>query len=223
MPIENEDKMIGSLPDILENVDDLYEGNLKYYFKVFMERAKNLNNPYHNFRHIGHFVWLCWEALKFYKRTEIVISKRDARDLLVVGMNHDFDHTGTVGPDWINIKRAVAGLEDCCHPDDRPYLKGMVSLLCATEYPHNTSIEVGLLVQIMWDADLAQVFDPAWFQEVILGLAAEQGKSPLEMLEAQESFLLNLKFHTQWAQERFNTEVIKSKIIEVQRLLAILQ
>jgi len=36
-----------------ENEENLYEGNLIYYFQVLFFMAKNLYNPYHNFRHMN--------------------------------------------------------------------------------------------------------------------------------------------------------------------------
>lgn len=42
----------GSIPDIILNREGLYRGDLKHYFKVLFNNAKNLNNPYHNFRHM---------------------------------------------------------------------------------------------------------------------------------------------------------------------------
>ena len=41
----------GSLPQIVRNDQDLYEGDLTHYLKVIFNHAINLNNPYHNFRH----------------------------------------------------------------------------------------------------------------------------------------------------------------------------
>jgi hypothetical protein len=44
----------GSLPQIVRNDHKLYEGNLVHYLQVIFNHAINLNNPYHNFRHMFH-------------------------------------------------------------------------------------------------------------------------------------------------------------------------
>lgn len=80
--------LIGVIDDEL----NLYDGNLRYYFKVVFEKARNLNNPYHNFRHIFHVTWLCYKALAYYKENNKPIDKNDARALLIAAMFHDFDH-----------------------------------------------------------------------------------------------------------------------------------
>jgi hypothetical protein len=56
----------GSLPQIIRNDQDLYEGDLVCYLPAIFNHAVNLNNPYHNFRHMFHVLWLCHDARKFY-------------------------------------------------------------------------------------------------------------------------------------------------------------
>src|SRR5262249_51563583 len=56
----------GSLPQIVRNDHNLYDGNLVHYLQVIFSHAINLNNPYHNFRHMFHVLWLCHEACGFY-------------------------------------------------------------------------------------------------------------------------------------------------------------
>ena len=44
----SEVEISGDLPKIIGNEENLYEGNLIYYFRVLFFRANNLYNPYHN-------------------------------------------------------------------------------------------------------------------------------------------------------------------------------
>src|SRR5437899_12891226 len=85
----------GILPQIVRNDQDLYEGDLSHYLKVIFNHAINLNNPYHNFRHMFHVLWLCHEACKFYADG---LTKRDKRNLLIAAVFHDFDHLGNSSP-----------------------------------------------------------------------------------------------------------------------------
>lgn len=210
----------GSIPEIIRNEARFYEGNLVGYFRTVFHHAKNLSNPYHNFRHICHVMWLCYQACLYYSST---LSKRDMRNLLIASLFHDFDHTGKAGPDAVNIEKAIAGFKTHILPEDEPHFGGIAELIRVTQYPYIIPSEnVDLLGQIIRDADLSQALNVAWIQQVIFGLAAEWGKNPLEVLRMQDRFHSNLKFYTTWAQEMFPKSVIETKSAEARELLDLL-
>ncbi len=211
----------GSLPSIIRNDDNLYEGNLNHYFKVIFFQAQNLEKPYHNFRHMFHALWLCYQACIYYRRELTVV---EMRNLLIAIMFHDFDHPGLFGNDDLNIERSVRALEKHIAPEDRASLEDIKYLMRATEYPHTSPSEsLSLSGKIIRDADVAQGFSTAWIQQVIFGLSSEWGKTPVDLLILQESFLRNLKFNTEWAQSMFPQSDIDAKIQESKELLALLQ
>jgi HD superfamily phosphodiesterase len=210
----------GSIPQIVNNSDGLYEGDLRHYFKVVFEKAQNLSNPYHNFRHIFHVVYLCYKAIHYY---EGKIGKRDARALLIAAMFHDFNHRGKTGNDDLNIILALRGLWDNILEEDKPLFPLMVKLIQATEYPHKTpGEELSLLAQILRDADISQAFSLAWIQQIVFGLAGEMGMPTKAILEMQGKFLASIKFQTTWAKEEYPKEVILAKVTEANELLACL-
>jgi hypothetical protein len=57
---------------------------------------------------------------------------------------------------------------------------------------------------------------------VIFGLAAEWGKTPMELLEMQAPFLSSLRFNTEWARSIFPREYVQEKISEATELLSLL-
>ena len=57
----------GDLPKIIGNEEQLYEGELTFYFRTLFFRSRNLHNPYHNFRHMLHVLWLCHKASRYYQ------------------------------------------------------------------------------------------------------------------------------------------------------------
>src|SRR6266404_3629270 len=122
----------GSLPQILRNDENIYQGTLVYYLRVIFTKARNLNNPYHNFRHMFHVLWLCYAACNFYREQ---FTRRDMRNLLIAALFHDFDHSGRSGPDQYNIDRAIAGLRMHVAPEDVPYLAVVTALIQATHFP----------------------------------------------------------------------------------------
>jgi len=216
----------GDLPEIIGNEEKLYEGNLISYFRVLFYNSHNLTNPYHNFRHTLHVLWLCRKACQYYRET---LTPRQMRHLLIAALFHDFDHPGHShpgerDPDGINIEIAIAGLRRHITADDRASLPEIEALIEATHYPYKTaSEELDLLGKILRDADVAQVLSPAWIQQIVIGLAEERGVKPIEILRAQTSFLGALSFHTEWAHQMFPQELIKTKIEEAEKLVRILE
>lgn len=213
----------GSIPDIIRNADNVYEGNLIYYFKVIFLRSRNADNPYHNIRHMLHVFYLCYKACLFYGSL-MVFNKRTRRHLLIAALFHDFDHSGVSGPDIINIRTAIEGLRLHILPEDKPFCEEIEGLIKETEFPYKIpSEQLDLSAQILRDADLSQSLSVAWIQQVIFGLAKEWGKTPLEVLKMQEGFLGNLHPATSWAKTFFTQEDIQAKIQEAKELLEILE
>lgn len=219
----------GSLPLIINNKKNrLYQGNLKHYFRTIFYSAENLNNPYHNFRHMNHVLYLCYRAAEYYfpKKT---LSQRDVRNLLIAALFHDFNHTGKSGPDSENISRAIAGLCMNILPEDKNWLVDIIEIIQATEYPHKTNDkDINLCCQIIRDADKSQSFSIAWIQQVIFGLSHEWNKpdtpfTPQMVLERQDQYHKNLTFATAWARYEFPKKVIDKKLEEVSALLEILK
>ncbi|MDT7810135.1 MAG: hypothetical protein QOJ42_51 [Acidobacteriaceae bacterium] len=61
-------ELTGDLPEIIGNEENLYEGNLILYFRILFYNSTNLKNPYHNFRHTLHVLWLCQKAARIIRR-----------------------------------------------------------------------------------------------------------------------------------------------------------
>ena len=223
MPVS---QVTGDLPRIIANEERLYEGNLTFYFRILFFESQNLRNPYHNFRHMLHVLWLCHQACCYYRDK---ITARQMRNLLIAALFHDFDHPGHPhpgedDPDQINIPIAIAGLRRHIMPADRPFLPEIEALIEATHYPYKTgSDKLDLLGQIIRDADLAQALSPAWIQQVVIGLAQEWEVQPLDVLRAQGAFLAALPFYTRWARQLFPRELIQAKAKEAEQLVRLLE
>lgn len=207
----------GSVPAIVRNDAGLYEGNLVHYYRVLFNSARNLNNPYHNYRHIMHVVYLCHDACEYYVRE---LTPRQRRNLLISALFHDFDHTGKFGPDSMNISIALRAVNNFLAPEDRPYQPDIERLVALTEFPYRVPAEeLDLAALILRDADMGQALSIAWIQQVIFGLAEEWGKTLLEVIKMQAPFHAKMKFHTGWAKKMFPPEVVQAKINEAEELL----
>ena len=211
---------MANLPEIIKNIDGVYKGDLKHYFQVVMTSAKNLKNPYHNFRHMFHVTWLCYDACLFYKE---VMSPIQMRRLLIAAMFHDFDHPGRSGNDDLNIEISIRGLRKNVHPMDADNLDEIEKLIRTTQFPHIVPAEqLSLLGAILRDADLSQGLSPVWVQEIIFGLSSEMCVSPIDVFKMQAGFFTNLKFITEWGKIKFNQNIIDEKIKEANDYLGLL-
>lgn len=208
----------GSIPEIIRNEDNLYEGNLISYFRAVFNDARNLCNPYHNFRHMCHVTYLCYQACVFYKSK---LNKREMRNLLIAALFHDFDHTGKSSPDKVNINRAIKALKSHLAEEDRDQFDNIAEIIQATKWPY-TKEPANPLGMIIRDADMSQGLTIAWIQQVVFGLATEWDKTPLEILKIQPSFLKEQEFRTTWAKQAFPKKYIKQKISEIQSLINLL-
>jgi hypothetical protein len=218
-------RITGDIPQIIANEEGLYEGDLISYFQVLFFESCNLRNPYHNLRHILHVTWLCYQAAGFYRHE---LGARKIRNLLIAALFHDFDHPGHCRPgkdsDRLNIEIAIAALRRNAQPADREALPEIEALIRVTEFPYKPSASsLDLSGKIIRDADRAQVLNPAWIQQIVIGLAEEAGLAPLDMLRGQHSFLGALVFETRWARELFPPHVIAAKIAEAEALLRLLE
>lgn len=214
----------GIIPQIIRNDDGLYDGDLRYYFKIAFN-AKNVQAPYHNFRHMLHVTMLCTSALEFYKGTRYELSGREARELLIAGLFHDFDHTGRTGNDDLNIEYALRGLEKHLLLHDQPSIDRIRGMIKGTQFPYVIDASaLSLGGKILRDADASQAFSVAWIQQVIFGLAEEMGTTPLQVLQSQKKFLGKIEFHTDWAKFMFKESgQIEEKIREAEDFLEFLE
>jgi hypothetical protein len=211
---------MANLPEIIKNIDDVYEGDLKHYFQVVMTSAKNLKNPYHNFRHMFHVTWLCYDACVFYKD---IMSPKQMRNLLIAAMFHDFDHPGRSGNDDLNIEISIRGLTKNIHPYDEQDLELIASMIRTTQFPHIVSADhLSLEEAILRDADLSQGLSPVWVQEIIFGLSSEMCVSPIDVFKMQAGFFTNLKFISEWGKQKFNQNIVDEKIKEANDYLELL-
>ncbi len=210
-----------TLPNIFKNKEKLYKGDLGYYFKIIFTYAHNLNNPYHNLRHMLHVTWLCYDGCKYYHRQ---LTSKQMRNLLIAALFHDFDHSGKViGHDNKEIERAIKGLRRYIQQRDENSLKEIIDLIKSTEFPHTLLAEdISLGARILRDADLIQGMSTAWLQQVIIGLGTESSINPVQMLKKQIPFYQKLNLTTAWAKRKIGSKKIKDKLQEIQDYLNLL-
>ena len=180
---------------IINNDDGEYSGDLRHYFRVMMG-APNVNNPYHNFRHMMHVLCSAYEG-GVYEH----IPQTEMRILLVAALFHDYGHSGQMGNDALEIERAVAGFQEHVVEKDRGIAGRIEELIRATQWPHMDNTNLPYSAKILRDADFSQSLDSVWWQQIVFGLAAEFGIPVKEHLARQIIFLSELKFQSDWGKK----------------------
>jgi hypothetical protein len=213
----------GDIVSMIANRDDVYAGaNLAHYFTVVMN-APNIHHGYHGLRHMLYVTWVCYQACKFYQRLGLM-SKREARNLLIAALFHDYGHCGKAGDDAVNIEMALDGLREHVQDFDRDHLVTISTIIAATQFPHaDLGGTPSLGEQIIRDADLSQAFGTAWIGDIVAGFGSELGKTPVEMLEQQLKFLEGVKFHSNFGKVFFGQDALNAKYHETEELLALLR
>ena len=211
----------GIVPEVVNNVGGLYEGDLRHYFRYIFDNATNLGNPYHNFRHLMYALVAAHEGCDYHRQE---MSKLQIRVLLIAVVLHDANNRGKKGNDHENIKDAIRVLEDCILPEDTPFFGEISRIIWSTEYPHKKKNEnLSLDERIMRDADMTQIFYHCWFQDIIFGLGSEWRMTEMEMLSAEVEFLEKFKPCSGWGMATFTEEVIRQKREEVKSYIDLLK
>lgn len=206
------------------NVHQVYEGDLGYYFRLMLTKARNLYNLYHNARHMLHVVWLCYVALIYYVQKGMAIDLRTARNMLIAAIFHDWDHSGRTGRDDLELARAIGAMRQFLHPSDQAWVDEIEAMMRGTQFPYVVDVkDLTLCGKILRDADKSQALTNAWIQQIALGLSQEMGITALAMLKGQEAFLSSIEFGSEWAKDRFPPELIKGKIAEANLMVAMLE
>jgi hypothetical protein len=208
---------------MVQNRDDVYTGvSLTPYFRVIMA-APNIHHGYHGLRHMLHVTWVCYQACKYYQRLG-QMTKREARNLLIAAMFHDYAHCGKAGDDAVNIEQALDGLREHVEDVDRDFLVKISVIIAATQFPHSDLGGIPTLSeQVIRDADISQAFGTTWIGDIAAGFGSELGKTPIEMLEQQLMFLKGIQFHSDFGKIFFGQEAINAKWRETEELLHILK
>ena len=202
------------------------EYNLEHYFRLIWN-CPNLNLPYHNLEHLVGVMILVHEACQYHE-----IDKVTTRLLLIAALFHDYDHTGVMGDDSVNINRAVKALTLYIAEKDYKHFQQIQSYIRATEFPHAVIVHAAndenLPLYIMRDADTAYTLNERWMQSVI-GIGIEMGlgiaNMPAlqeKMLKMQEPFMTKvMTFSTEWAKEKYK-DIIEQRLTEVRDMISVL-
>ncbi|MFA7088283.1 MAG: hypothetical protein WC146_03010 [Patescibacteria group bacterium] len=200
---------------IINNEEGLYYGNLRYYFREVFQ-APNARNPYHNFRHSVYVFCQVYEGGRYEN-----LNKADMRALLIAALFHDYGHSGRIGQDREEIKNTIKSLSLIILNGDDHLWHDIRDLIESTEWPHPQDRHVFKSMKILRDADISQIVDDVWWQQVIFGLSLEHGVPPISQLKNEINFLSKLQFESDWGKMVYQPK-IDSRIREIEEFLEVL-
>ena len=172
---------------------------------VLTHNGDSTFNPYHNLNHM----MIVTEYAYILGRGQL--SKSELKELLIVSIFHDFQHTAGSQKDYFNIKLAKDGIADFFKKSSfKIDINKLHLILSATQFPYVIPDEDLILQQkIIRDADLCQLLEPTRIQHNILGLQKELGLTYFEILTGQKEFVNNIKFYTQPAELLYELKTIE--------------
>lgn len=181
-------------------LDIIKEFKLDNYLKIILNQNKANNLSYHNFYHSLCVMKNCYEI---YNSFEIKHEKY-TRLLCIASLFHDFNHSGGKLKDNENIQIAIESFILVSQESEEDN-KIIIDTIRATEYPYVIeNDDLSLLQEIIRDADLLQICEDNWLQQIILGLTNELNLSLETLLSGEKIFLLNnMNFHNKYAEEKW--------------------
>lgn len=177
---------------------------LKAAFKYVVDNNSGWDNPYHNNQHL-----MCVFDNVMMLASYNNLGMEDKTILGIAALFHDFNHSGGELTDNENIKLAVKGLTD--FSSEYIHYDKIVNLIELTEFPHKRPPST-MMEEIMLDADLMVAYQSKdWFNDIIVGLAAEYGNTIGIQLGFQINFISDIGLFTNYARVLQGENTVKLK------------
>ena len=180
---------------------------LDNYLSFFLTKNKAIDAPYHNLYHTFCVIENCFKISK-----DENLSEPEIRILVLAALFHDFGHSHGKETDDKNVKLAQEKFLEASQESDEDNNK-IIELILATQYPYVISDEkLSLSQKILRDADMMQMFEKNFLQQIWVGLLQQElKKSPKEAVELQLKFMQSAKFYTNYA-KKVNKELLPIRI-----------
>lgn len=194
----------------------LAEANMMAFYKEALNTNESRNLPYHNSNHMESVAALAYEGCEFYS-----IGGDILKCVIGASLLHDYNHSGGKFKDDTqnveialeNMVRITTNYPELFINDD---IKIMYHIIKSTKYPYDTNMDMDILplyVKIVLDADIIQSFLYKPYTSILRGLSEEMDITFDRFIETQDSFIDNLKPHTDWGVSIMNSR--KDEIKEI--------
>jgi hemerythrin len=178
---------------LLNGIEVIKKLKLEDHLGNLLNDNKSNNAPYHNLNHT-----LCVIKNVYYLANQEDLNNKEIKNLVLAAIYHDFNHSQGEKKDDENIKEAIKALKKYVEGDTTD----IEELIKATQYPYVIEDkDLSDSQKVLKDADVMQIFEDNFIQQVIYGLSTELKMSVKDFLPIQIKFLDNLKYYTKAAQE----------------------
>lgn len=170
----------------IDKVHSVIQSNpdLVNYYKWYLTHCLSLSLPYHNLNHtlgmMYHIICMCEKCKQFDCTYGFTIDNKDLYILLTSALFHDFNHSGGLYSDDINIRNAKDGLESCIREFllDNETTDDIINIckdnISATQYPYIIpDSDLNLYQRILRECDILVSLYDDFFIHNIIGLYNE--------------------------------------------------
>ena len=184
-----------------------------HYLAVLLFKNKGAHNKYHNTYHGLCVARNCWWGARYMGLGRGKDGPRKMKALIITAALHDIHHAGKMGNDDKNIKRSLTCIKKIILPEDVDLFPDIKLLLESTEFPFKKQgKDLSLSEKILRDAEMAQLFEDNWLQQVMLGLGSEFKKSLPEFIKQQIQFVRTIEWQTRWGKAK--ADLLMPKLLE---------
>lgn len=171
---------------------------LQKAFKYILLNSKSNDNPYHDLNHLLTVMKYCHQGAVYEG-----VTGKSLKELLLVAIFHDVNHSGGKKSDEENIKEAKKVMKKFIESEDVDVnIDAMNEILDATQFPYVIeSKDLNIRQAIIRDADIMQIYQYNWIQQNISGLAQELNMNFIDFLKPQKKFMDSAEFNTNWGRE----------------------
>ncbi len=172
---------------------------LKSAFKYVILNNKSNAAPYHNLNHLLTVTKGIYDAMQY----EGMGKDKKLKEMLILGLFHDFNHSAGKKTDDKNISDAKKALIEFLKEEKIDAdIDFMEKVLDATQYPYVIETkDLDIYQKIIRDADIIQVFQYNWIHQSVFGLSQELNMDFIPFIQGQKKFLAAVEFNTSWGKE----------------------
>jgi len=210
------------------NSQDLFN-KIHVYFREHSD-----GRPYHDWYHTCCVVEGVIKGLCYHLKANVVnIPEKwqpEVNSIILAAAFHDIGHSGIRLPDIVNISRSIS-IAHHFFTSTEQYVKAISSntldllllleTLQSTQYPFRRD-PLNEYQAILRDADLLQILEPTWFDDIYCNMYQEFLESNptldfVDFCEKEEMFIKNIKFHSVWFREQIQSNFSETALSRVRQ------
>lgn len=133
----------------------IYDFGLQNELMYIVNSNQSNYLPYHNLRHTLNVFECCYDIYSKYFNYDVPY--KACRDLLIAALFHDFNHSGGLLEDSINVQIAILNMKNHFKGIlNEEHIDAIGDILNATKYPYENDEFLTIRQMVIRDADLAQ-------------------------------------------------------------------